>query len=98
MKKFAGHKSSKEIIAQCAAQGIAINTEKYDAGGDHLVVALAGPEGAPVNVLYNVVNGRFFSAPAKGQGFDSDQLLDAEPWFAAMLEFFYTETIEQNPA
>ena len=93
IKKFAGRKSAQDIIDQCAADGIKIDVSKHEAGGDHLVVTLPGPAGEGVQVLYNVVSGRFFSAPPDGERFSSDDQRDDEPWFAAMLVFFFKEAV-----
>lgn len=91
MKQYLRHKDSSEIKKQCADADIQIDSTKHDAGGDHLVVTLPGPTGETVPVLFNVVSGRFFYAPESGEGFNSDQNRDHEPWFVAMLDFFYSE-------
>lgn len=93
MKTFAGCKDSEQILAQCAADGIAVDSAKYEAGGDHLVVELPGPTGEKVRVLYNVVSGRFFYSANDGSGFSSDDNRDGQPWFDAMLDFFYVEAV-----
>lgn len=91
MKQFQRHKDASEIQTQCAAAGIQIDSTKHEAGGDHLIVTLPGPSGVAVPVLFNVVSGRFFYAPKNGEGFNSDQDREHEPWFVEMLDFFYSE-------
>lgn len=93
MKKFSGHKNSQTIIDQCTSAGIEVDSTKYDAGGDHLVVYLPGATGEPVKVLYNTASGHFFGEQSDGTRFSSDQNLDFEPWFESMLNFFYVEAV-----
>ena len=92
-KQYGRHRTGEEVIELAKAQGVKVDGSKYEAGGDHVVVHLPGPDGEPVMVLFNAFSGRFFHAPEGGGGFSSDEKLDGQPWFDAMLEFFYTETV-----
>lgn len=92
MKQFIRHKTSTEILAQCIATGGRCDASAYNASTDHITVWLPGPDDAPVPVLYNTINGRFFYAPSDdSKYFSSDEALDGQPWFDAMMEFFYTD-------
>ncbi len=87
MKKFAGHKSSDAIKQQCEAAGIEYDQERYENGGDHVVIV-----GGGARILYNTVNGRFFGTTPEGIEFDSNKTEhEEEPWFQALLSFFYIE-------
>jgi hypothetical protein len=85
MKTYKRHITIDELRERCAIYGIPLNTVRYDEDGhDHVVV---GEE--PYPVYYNSFNGSFFGWRV-GVYFSSDQNLDQEPWFAAWLDFFYT--------
>ena len=89
MKQFLRHRTAGEIIAQCIEQGVFFNAERYDKGGDHLVVYLPGPDDTPITVLYNTVSGHFFG-DCGDLHFSSENVnLDSLPWFDVMLDFFY---------
>jgi hypothetical protein len=97
MKKFAGRKTIDRIRLQCAERGVKLDMGLYDKGSDYIVVHLPGRHGEVVPVLYSDVNGRFFYAPGGAAGtassFSSDDALDGNAWFDAMLEFFYNAEI-----
>jgi hypothetical protein len=98
MKRFARHKTHDEIKRQCAEQGVPFNDHGWrKRGDDHIVIGLPSRG----HVLYNTFNGRFFGrTPGMPQvpewpvatDFDSDDTkLDGQPWFDALLLFFYTD-------
>jgi hypothetical protein len=89
MQKFARHRSVDELKAICAERGFRIKTDLYDAGDDHVsVFPVIGGEN--FMVLYSGFNGRFFGK-RNGMHFTSDMdFLDADPWFQALLDLFYT--------
>jgi hypothetical protein len=72
-------------------------------GSDHVALGMQGgerPDGSPLVhtapgypggwVLFSVWNGRFFGRTPEGVEFDSgDAKFDDEPWFEALLDFFY---------
>lgn len=97
MKKFAGTKSLDTIKQQCKAQGVYIDTRLHDQRGQDTVV-VGGPvvtKGIQHHgwVIFNVFNGKFFGRTPKGVVFDSsDYVHEKEPWFQALLSFFYVET------
>lgn len=96
MKTYARHRTSTEVKALAAMKGFTVDSTKYDAQGyDHIVVHMPGPSRTLIPVLYNTVNGRFFHASANVvDSFTSDNpKLDGQPWFDAMLEFFYVEPV-----
>lgn len=88
MKTFAGNKSLKAIKAQCVAQGVTFDDRMYrKQGSDHVVV-----EGGGCRVLFSTFNGNFFGTTPDGTTFDSRETLhEDEPWFQALLSFFYVE-------
>lgn len=95
--QFARHRTSTEVVELARQKGYRFSTEKYNLGSDYITVELPGPSGELVAVLYSVVNGRFFHV-ARGAGisFGSDKTEhDGEPWFNAMLDFFYVPKDEK---
>lgn len=96
MKTFASHKTSAEVFAQCEAQGVPVNRHHFDRGGDTIVVGQPWPlvlePNSPAYAIYNVVNGQFFGRTDKGVAFNSNSTEhENEPWFQALLAFFYVE-------
>lgn len=90
MQKFARHRTVDEIKKLGKKSRFSVNTQRYDRNGaDHIVIHgdFAGHE---LPVLYNSVDGRFFGELPSGEMFSSDDAtLDGQPWFDAMLAFFY---------
>lgn len=99
MKKFGRHKNIEEIEAQCAAQNLRLDANRwYQNGADTIVIGGPIPLGAkgPSNgcVIYNTFNGQFFGCTDKGVDIDSNKPdHDSEPWMQALLQFFYTEKV-----
>jgi len=93
MKTYKRHRLASEVLELAKARGIAVDTLKFDRGGDHLVLHMDGPDDWTVPVMYNVVSGRFFYAGEGYPHFGSDPAFsrDGEPWFDALLDFFYTD-------
>ncbi len=90
MKKYAGRRSIQQIRRQCAERGIKIDMGLYEKGSDYVVVHLPGAAGTVLPLMYSAVNGRFFYAGGGADNFSSDDAKDGEPWFDALLDFFYT--------
>ena len=105
MKKFAGNRPLAEIIANAKTQGVDVDDYNYRVlGYDYVAFGVAHgkrPDGTPMIscgpgtdawVLYTSVSGRFFGRTDKGVDFSSDvNRHEREPWFQALLSFFYTE-------
>lgn len=90
MKTYKRHITIDELRARCAAAGVPLNSHLYDTKGhDHVVVG----EG-PNKVYCSSFNGSFFGWRGgnldEDSHFDSRSNLEHEPWFAALLDFFYT--------
>lgn len=85
-KKYKGTKSLEVIQAQCVAQGLVLNRQRYDEGDDFVTVH--SPQAPGAVVFFNTFNGRFFGTTHTGLEFRSDQELDELPWFSALLDFF----------
>jgi hypothetical protein len=96
-EKFARHRSVEEVVDLARQKGIRVNVERYNLGSDFITVELPGRDGKPIPVMYNVFNGRFFSGSREPFSyFASDRTdHDGQPWFDAMLEFFY---VPKEPA
>lgn len=91
MKTFLRHKTYEEIKAQCKEQGLRFGDVLYLNHG-YDTVSIKRAEGALDQVVYNTVNGRFFGNTDYGLRFSSDYVEhDGEPWFQALLDFFYVE-------
>ena len=92
MKQFNRHKTFAEILAQCIASGIQLDATQYDRGGDHIEVVLPGRDGELLPILFNTASGRFFcSHDDESKYFCSSLPLDGEPWFDAIMAFFFTD-------
>lgn len=93
MKRFSRHKTHDEIKVQCEAAGIHFSDHLYEVtGSDWLVITTIKDDNHSGQVLYNVVTGVFFGTTPDDVSFDSskDEHED-EPWFQALLLFFYVE-------
>lgn len=109
MKTFAGVKTLDTIKAQCAAQGVPIDTRLCDKHGWDTIV-VGGPilllPGHPASdsmenayAIFNTFNGKFFGRTHEGVSFDSSSTEhESEPWFQALLSFFYVEKGEAGAA
>lgn len=102
MKQFAGKKTLEQIKAQCKAQGVRYDDKRHNEGFDNVEIGgpvhrTTAPFPLPVGclnawVLYNSVNGKFFGTTDRGIQFDSTSTdHENEPWFQALLAFFYEE-------
>lgn len=105
MKTFAGTKPLAVIKQQCEAAGVAVDDYGFrKVGNDHICLGIASrkrPDGTPfvlatapigAYVMFNTFNGRFFGVTDKGVHFSSSSTEhEAEPWFQALLSFFYVE-------
>lgn len=99
MKKFSGNKRLAEIKAQCKQAGIQFDDARYKRGDDYVVIRTTPNDNASGIVLYNTFNGNFTGTTDKGVNFDSrsDQH-ENEPWFQALLSFFYVEKADAPAA
>lgn len=110
MKKFAGNKPIFTIKAQCKAAGVAYDDYNFRVkGADYACLGIAHgvrPDGSPYvpgdsvdgvgYVMYNTFNGTFFGRTPEGVRFSSSSThFEAEPWFQALLSFFYVEKGEK---
>lgn len=111
MKKFARHRNFEEVFASCQAQGVRVDAIKYLRGSSDLIV-VGGPiepgdepslghvlvNDFNAYVLYNVFNGRFQGRTHRGEHFSSGSTKhEKEPWFQALLSFFYVEKETDPP-
>lgn len=84
-RRFTGHRSFDQIVAECKAQGVELDASNYvNRGSDFLSL-----KGGGFQVLYSTVNGQFFGTTPTGEKFHSSEVRDGEPWFSALLGFFY---------
>jgi hypothetical protein len=91
MTKYLGRKNLKTIKAQCDALGLEFDDRLYQTQGSDFV-AIRSFKGDPMlgQVLYNVLNGRFFGSKPDGTRFNSDSAThEGEAWFQTLLDFFY---------
>lgn len=94
MQQFARHKTQDEVRDACREAGFALDTTQYDKGSDYIKIPFAH-EGQTYDVLYCSFNGRFMGSPTGINDcpvafFGSDDGdLDSQPWYAALLAFFY---------
>lgn len=91
MKTFSGIKTYEQIKAQCKEQGVVCNDRLYcRSGWDTIVVGDQKNEGG--YAVYNTFNGRFHGKTPEGiEFFSSATTHENEPWFQALMSFFYVE-------
>lgn len=86
-RKFARVKTREEVKAQCKAAGVQFDDRLYKLGSDFTVLRGGGAE-----VLWSSWNGVFFGTTPDGKRFNSSSQRHAkQPWFQALLDFFYAE-------
>ena len=90
-KTFARHRTFDEIKAVVDAQKLPHNFERYEVWGWDTV--RVGRQAAGYGyAIFNTVNGHFFGKTPEGVAFDSNSTQhEGEPWFQALLAFFYVE-------
>lgn len=88
-KRFAGHRSYEQIRAECEAQGLILEDVNYRENGSDWIGVRGRPGGTLV--LYSTPTGRFHGKTDTGQEFTEGSDLDGQPWFDALLAFFYYE-------
>jgi hypothetical protein len=87
MKKFARIKTRAEVLAQCRAQRVKVDQRHYKAGSDWTTLSRGG-----CTVIWCSFNGNFFGTTPDGTRFSSREIThENEPWFQALLSFFYVE-------
>ena len=103
MKHYTGVKPLSVIRAQCKEQGVAVDDFNYrEHYSDYIALGPHGgfrPDGSPFvhaaqacGVMFNTFNGRFYGMNIEGNYFSSADTTHAhEPWFQALLDFFYVE-------
>lgn len=90
MKTFARHRTFNEVKALCKAQGLKFDDHVYKAGGDMVFVT-----GGGCTVAFNCATGWFCGRTPDYIEFNStDNDHEKEPWFQALLAFFYTDDQE----
>lgn len=90
LKRFAGHRSHEQIREACRAQGLILEDAAYRRHGSDWI-GVRGKAGGTL-VLYSTPTGRFHGTqPATGEKFTESSPFDGEPWFDALLAFFYYE-------
>ncbi len=96
MLTFQRHRTVEELRALCPARGLTMNTDRYDRGGDHVV--LSGQiNGCAAVILFNTFNSVFwgyFGSELRGETPDfssGNDRFDDEPWFQNLLRLFYIE-------
>lgn len=86
MTKFGGNRSYTEIKALCKANGLTVDDTAYREQFMDSITVIGG--GA--KVVYNTFNGRFSGVTPDGKHFfSSSTKYENEPWFQALLVFFY---------
>lgn len=93
MKKFTRFLTGDELIAACEKEGFPVQPRKWrEEGNDHIRFGFNHGM-VYVSALYNTVSGRAFgeygTAMKQDQRFSTDDRLDGEPWFDALLSFLY---------
>lgn len=89
---YARHRTVTEVLKLAAEKGFKVDAMRHThSGSDYITVYMPGPGNKLVPVMYNVYNGRFFSGGREAFSyFSSDEVKNEDqPWFQAMLEFFY---------
>lgn len=87
MKKFARHRSLDELRPLLTERRIEIDTTRYDAGSDW--VALSGSfAGVEIDLIYCPFNGHFYGEH-EGPFSERCAAMDAEPWYAELLDLLY---------
>ena len=90
MKTFARHRTFHEVKALCKAQGLKFDDHVHKAGGDTVFVT-----GGGCTVAFNTASGWFCGRTPDYIEFNStDNDHEKEPWFQALLAFFYTDEPE----
>lgn len=94
MKKFASHHTVAEVKRAAKKAGFKVNSEQYDHRGSDWISVEGTFAGERASVLYSCM-GRFFGKLLDGGvKFSSDKDdFDGEPWFDAMLDFFYVAKV-----
>lgn len=99
MKTFAGNKKLADIKRQCKECGIQFDDANFKKGSDFVVIRTKRNDNSSGVVLYNTFNGNFTGTTDKGIDFDSQRTEhEAEPWFQALLSFFYVEKTDAPAA
>lgn len=93
MKRFAATKSLNLIRQQCEEAGIYLDDHLYRRNGsDYVVITTVRGDNDSGQVLFNTFNGTFFGTTPDNIPFDSTTTEhENEPWFQALLSFFYVE-------
>jgi hypothetical protein len=95
MRKFVGTKSLVILRAQAKKAGVKVDDHAFRRGADRVYFKSPG-----VLIALNTFNGRFYGKRVKLEGVDVVHVHDIssdstehekEPWFQALLEFFYTD-------
>ena len=91
MKKFKRHRTFEEVRDLCKKQGVPFSDHRHRIHGDDSVVVGKIAAGHHGYAIFNTFNGRFFGLTPDGEHFSSySGRHDKQPWFQALLNFFYT--------
>ena len=85
--KFSGHRNYAQIREACRAQGLLLEDMAYRKHGSDWI-GIRGQTGGTL-VMYSTPTGRFHGIHPDGRSFSESSPLDGEPWFDALLGFFY---------
>lgn len=88
-KRFSGHRSYEQIREECRAQGLILEDAAYRRHGSDWI-GIRGCKGGTL-VMYSTPTGRFHDTALDGRPFTESSCFDGEPWFDALLAFFYYE-------
>lgn len=86
---FSRVRSLDEIRRLCAEQNVPLDDTRYKRFADAHVLVGDKTRGY---ALFNTFNGRFFGKTPDGVSYSSDSdTHENEPWFQALLNFFYVK-------
>lgn len=99
MRIFERPKTAEEIRSQVAlVPGLIMDTKLYDLGSDRFTVRSDHPDWKNMGyVIYAPFNGSILGMDASSPGnsgvvFNELSTFDGEPWFDAIMDFFYVQT------
>lgn len=88
MKKYARSKTPDELAAACKKAGIAMNTERYDAGSDW--ITLSGKfDDRELELITSTFNGNFIAKVGDDLVTERHDHLDNQGWYVAIMDLLY---------
>jgi len=94
MRKFTHHVTLTVLKKRCAEKGLAIDTTKHDRDFSDYVTVSGALAGMDFVLIFNTFNGQFFGATEDKREFSETSTLDAEPWYAAILDLLFVGEME----